>query len=83
MDQILGHRRDTTENQILPYRREAPVPHGPGVTDVDPLVRRVFGPFQNLNLLVLLEDLRAGRVVWGDWAFGGWLCPVAHGLPRG
>jgi hypothetical protein len=46
-------------------------------------VREVFGYFQNLNLLALLQDLRAGRTARGSWSSGGWLCPVAHGLPAG
>jgi len=43
----------------------------------------VFGHFQNLNLLTLLEDLRAGRTARQAWLSGSRLCPVAHGLPHG
>jgi hypothetical protein len=50
---------------------------------VEPMIRSVFGPFQNLNLLVLLEDLRRGRTAQGDWAYRDQLCPVAHGLASG
>jgi hypothetical protein len=43
----------------------------------------VFGHFQNLNLLALLQDLRAGRTARQAWHSGSLLCPVAHGLPHG
>jgi hypothetical protein len=43
----------------------------------------VFGHFQNLNLLALLQDLRDGRTARQAWSSGSLLCPVAHGLPRG
>src|SRR5262249_55416056 len=43
----------------------------------------VFGHFENLNLLALIEDLRAGRTARSAWLSGSLLCPVAHGLPRG
>lgn len=46
-------------------------------------IQAVFGHFQNLNLLALLHDLRAGRVVRQAWVSGSLLCPVAHGLPSG
>jgi len=46
-------------------------------------IRQVFGHFQNLNLLALLEDLRCGRTARGAWASGSSLCPVAHGLLGG
>ena len=49
-------------------------------TRVFPAVRNVFDYFQNLNLLVLLEDLRQGRVARETWLSGSLLCPVAHGL---
>lgn len=45
--------------------------------------REVFGYFQNLNLLALLEDLHAGRTTRNAWLSGSLLCPVAHGLPAG
>jgi hypothetical protein len=47
------------------------------------LVREVFVHFQNLNLRVLIEDLRRGQVTRGSWAFADDLCPVAHGLGSG
>ena len=47
------------------------------------IVRQVFSHFQNLNLRVLIEDLRRGRVTRGNWSFADDLCPVAHGLPSG
>src|SRR5262249_46722195 len=50
---------------------------------VGPVIRRVFSHFQNLNLRVLIEDLRRGRVTQGDWRFEQDLCPVAHGLADG
>jgi hypothetical protein len=45
--------------------------------------REVFAYFQNLNLLVLLDDLRSNRTARGSWSSGAWLCPVAHGLSAG
>jgi hypothetical protein len=50
---------------------------------VAPELFAVFGHFQNLNLLALIEDLRAGRMARQAWRVGALLCPVAHGLPRG
>ncbi len=49
----------------------------------DPVIRGVFGHFQNLNLLVLLRDLRSGLVAHGTWSRGPNLCPVAHGMAMG
>jgi hypothetical protein len=46
-------------------------------------VYSVFGHFQNLNLLALLQDLREGRTARQAWLSGSLLCPVAHGLPHG
>ncbi len=46
-------------------------------------VHSVFGHFQNLNLLALLQDLRDGRTARQAWQAGSLLCPVAHGLPHG
>lgn len=46
-------------------------------------VRQVFMRFQNLNLRVLIEDLRRGTVNRGNWSFGDELCPVAHGVADG
>jgi hypothetical protein len=46
-------------------------------------IREVFAHFQNLNLLVLLQDLRDGRTARRAWSEGMLLCPVAHGLPDG
>jgi hypothetical protein len=43
----------------------------------------VFGHFQNLNLLALLQDLRFGRATQRAWQDGPLLCPLAHGLPAG
>lgn len=48
---------------------------------VSPTVAAVFGHFQNLNLLALIQDLRDGRTARQAWAHGAVLCPVAHGLP--
>jgi hypothetical protein len=50
---------------------------------VSPEIQAVFGYFQNLNLLALLQDLRDGRTAWEAWQSGDLLCPVAHGLPAG
>jgi hypothetical protein len=50
---------------------------------VSPAIHAVFGHFQNLNLLSLLQDLRDGRTIRQAWRSGGLLCPVAHGLPDG
>ena len=46
-------------------------------------IRDVFGHFQNLNLLVLVQDLRDGRTARQAWFAGSEWCPVAHGLPAG
>jgi hypothetical protein len=46
-------------------------------------IAAVFGYFQNLNLLALLQDLRDGRTARHAWADGSLLCPVAHGLASG
>src|SRR3954454_22808273 len=50
---------------------------------ITPEIRDIFGRFQNLNLLALLQDLRAGRIARHGWLVGDRLCPVAHGLPAG
>src|SRR5437899_351667 len=50
---------------------------------VHPKFRDIFARFQNLNLLVLLNDLRSGETTRRGWSFGGLLCPVAHGMPAG
>jgi hypothetical protein len=50
---------------------------------VTPGIRDVFGYFQNLNLLVLIQDLRDGRTARHTWSSGSELCPVAHGLADG
>jgi hypothetical protein len=42
--------------------------------------RLLFGTFRDLNLVTLLHNLEAARVVRGDWYQGGALCPLAHGL---
>src|SRR5437667_11563879 len=47
------------------------------------IVDQVFGHFQNLNLIVLLEDLRRGFVTHGNWGEESSLCPVAHGVSDG
>jgi hypothetical protein len=47
------------------------------------LIHAVFGHFQNLNLIFLLDDLRIGRTAKGAWTSGKLLCPVAHGLRAG
>src|SRR5260370_33955823 len=47
------------------------------------VIQGVFGHFQNLNLLVLLDDLRCERVTHHTWSTGKNLCPVAHGMPSG
>jgi hypothetical protein len=47
------------------------------------VIHKVFGHFQNLNLLVLLDDLRRERAAQGAWATGNDLCPIAHGMPHG
>lgn len=46
-------------------------------------IHAVFGRFQNLNLLALLNDLREGRIARQAWLSGSRLCPIAHGLPAG
>jgi hypothetical protein len=70
-------------NYLLRMRRDHSAAELPVSLEVDSLVRTVFGPFQNLNLLALLADLRAGDTVLGNWASGHLLCPVAHGMPVG
>jgi hypothetical protein len=47
-------------------------------------ISAVFGHFQNLNLLSLVQDLRRGETTRRGWfSPGALLCPVAHGLPDG
>lgn len=46
-------------------------------------IREIFGYFENLNLLILLEDLRLERAARQGWSRGKQLCPIAHGLPSG
>jgi hypothetical protein len=50
---------------------------------VSPSIQSVFGHFQNLNLLILLQDLRFNRLARHAWQDGPLLCPIAHGLPAG
>jgi len=45
--------------------------------------RNLFARFQNLNLLVLIQDLRRGLIGRGNWLAGARLCPVAHGMADG
>jgi hypothetical protein len=47
------------------------------------MARQLFVHFHNLNLRFLIDDLRAGRVVAGNWTFDHDLCPVAHGVADG
>jgi hypothetical protein len=53
------------------------------MASVYPIIQGVFGRFQNLNLLVLVDDLRRQRVTHDAWVAGKILCPVAHGMPFG
>lgn len=46
-------------------------------------LREIFARFQNLNLLILIQDLRRLLVTTGDWESENLLCPVAHGMPDG
>ncbi len=46
-------------------------------------VKQIFVYFQNLNLRILIENLRRGLVTRGNWSFADDLCPVAHGMPSG
>lgn len=46
-------------------------------------VRAIFSYFENLNLLILMEDLRASRIARQGWSTGSSLCPIVHGLPNG
>src|SRR5260370_42650515 len=46
-------------------------------------IRDVFSYFHDLNLLVLVQDLRDNRAARAAWFSGSLLCPVAHGLPAG
>jgi hypothetical protein len=48
---------------------------------IEPMIRDVFGRFQNLNLLALIYDLDQDRTARQTWTSGSLLCPVAHGLP--
>jgi hypothetical protein len=59
-------------------RQEVQPDMGQGLT-----VRQVFAHFQNLNLRVLIDDLRQGQVTRGNWSFADDLCPLAHGMPSG
>ena len=45
--------------------------------------RDLFARFQNLNLLVLIQDLRRGLAARGNWLSLDRLCPVAHGMADG
>lgn len=47
------------------------------------IIHEVFGRFQNLNLLALIQDLRLNETARQSWATVSLLCPVAHGLPAG
>ena len=51
--------------------------HSPSIVDY------VFGQFQNLNLVVLMEDLRRGLIARGNWSSELSLCPVSHGVSDG
>lgn len=68
---------DRRQHRVLRHEEIAPAP------GISLYVRRVFSHFQNLNLRVLIEDLRRGRVAQGNWTFDRELCPVAHGLADG
>ena len=48
-------------------------------------LRKVFGDFRPLNLMVLIEDLRRGLVARGDWhdVVDKTVCPVAHNWGSG
>jgi hypothetical protein len=71
--------KDPESPQIKTLVRQEVQPEiGQGLT-----VRQVFAHFQNLNLRVLIEDLRRGQFTRGNWSFEEDLCPVAHGLPSG
>lgn len=50
---------------------------------IEPMIRDIFGRFQNLNLLALMHDLAQDRTARQAWSRGSQLCPVAHGLPAG
>src|ERR1700741_1453966 len=60
------------------------------MSEIHSIIQGVFGHFQNLNLLVLIDDLRHERVTHDAWVSekNAWakeknLCPVAHGMPIG
>ncbi|HEV8061859.1 MAG TPA: hypothetical protein VGP68_18415 [Gemmataceae bacterium] len=46
-------------------------------------IQAIFGYFENLNLLILMEDLRNRQTARQGWSTGRLLCPIAHGLPTG
>ncbi|MFO0968251.1 MAG: hypothetical protein U0793_22065 [Gemmataceae bacterium] len=48
-----------------------------------PNARDIFSRFQNLNLLILIQDLRRRLTTSGDWEMDRFLCPIAHGMPDG
>jgi hypothetical protein len=48
-----------------------------------PNLHEIFARFQNLNLLILIQDLRRHLCTSGDWETDNELCPVAHGMPDG
>jgi hypothetical protein len=79
---IFGGERSDRKSGSSPNKtlvlREVQPDMGRGVA-----VREVFARFQNLNLRVLIEDLRRGQVTHGNWAFADDLCPVAHGMASG
>ncbi|MBM4073009.1 MAG: hypothetical protein FJ271_29405 [Planctomycetes bacterium] len=68
--------RTSAEKTLLLREVQPDISHGLSV-------RQVFMRFQNLNLRVLIEDLRRGMVNRGNWSFGDELCPVAHGVVDG
>ena len=45
-----------------------------------PQAYQLFGSFRSLNLINLIHNLQAERVLRGDWQRGNDLCPLAHGL---
>ena len=51
------------------------------------LIQRIFSRFRNLNLRVLIDDLRHGNVERGRWVRrivgSSTLCPLAHGWQMG
>lgn len=46
-------------------------------------IKRLFARFENLNLFVLIADLRGKSCAYASWIDGRHSCPIAHGFRNG